>query len=60
VTRGRTSVIVSHRLSTIKMADKIIVLEGDRVMETGTYTELISNKETHFSHMIRSLSDAGS
>lgn len=59
VTRGRTSIIVSHRLSTIQMADKIIVLEGDKVVETGTYNELLANAESHFSHMIRSLSDAG-
>lgn len=59
VTKGRTSIIVSHRLSTIKMADKIIVLEGDKVVETGTYDGLLANEDSHFSHMIRSLSDAG-
>ncbi len=59
VTRGRTSIIVSHRLSTIQMADKIIVLEGDKVMETGTYNDLLADTESHFSQMIRSLSDAG-
>jgi ATP-binding cassette subfamily B protein len=59
VTRGRTSIIVSHRLSTIQMADKIIVLEGDKVVETGTYEGLLANEDSHFSHMIRSLSDAG-
>ncbi|MCA1745795.1 MAG: ABC transporter ATP-binding protein/permease, partial [Bacteroidales bacterium] len=59
VTRGRTSIIVSHRLSTIQMADKIIVLEGDKVVETGTYDGLLAKEDSHFSHMIRSLSDAG-
>lgn len=59
VTRGRTSIIVSHRLSTIQMADKIIVLEGDKVVETGTYDGLLAKDDSHFSHMIRSLSDAG-
>jgi len=58
VTKGRTSIIVSHRLSTIKMADKLIVLEGGRVIETGTYEQLSQNADSHFSSMISSLSDA--
>ena len=40
--RGRTSIIVAHRLSTIKNADEIIVLTADGIQERGTHTELLT------------------
>ena len=39
-TQGRTVLVVAHRLSTITSADRIVVLESGRVVETGTYEEL--------------------
>ena len=42
VMRSRTSIIVSHRVSTVKDADLIIVLEGGQIKESGTHDELIS------------------
>lgn len=41
VLRGRTSVVVSHRVSAVMGADRIVVLEGGRVVETGTHAELL-------------------
>ena len=40
---GRTSVVIAHRLATVRKADKIIVLESGRIVEQGTHEELISN-----------------
>lgn len=41
VLHGRTSVVVSHRVSAVMGADQIVVLEGGRVVETGTHGELL-------------------
>lgn len=40
----RTTIVVAHRLTTIRNADRIIVLEAGRVLESGTYDELIGNR----------------
>lgn len=42
---GRTSVVIAHRLSTVKNADKIIVLQQGSIQETGTHHELIRNDQ---------------
>ena len=42
--KGRTTLIVAHRLSTIKNADKIVVIEHGRAAESGTYDELMALK----------------
>jgi ATP-binding cassette subfamily B protein len=41
---GRTAVLVSHRFSTVRMADRIVVLVGGRVEEEGTHEELVARR----------------
>ncbi len=40
--RGRTTVVVAHRLATVLRADRIVVLERGRIVETGTHAELVA------------------
>ena len=38
---SRTTLVIAHRLSTVKQADKILVLENGKIIETGTHADLI-------------------
>ena len=39
---GRTSLVIAHRLSTVRNADQILVVEGGRIVQRGTHTELLA------------------
>jgi ATP-binding cassette subfamily B protein len=39
----RTTIVIAHRLSTVKQADKIVVLENGQIIETGTHADLIEH-----------------
>ena len=42
LTRGRTTLVIAHRLSTVRRADQIVVVERGRIVETGTHAELLA------------------
>jgi ATP-binding cassette subfamily B protein len=41
LTKGKTAVLISHRFSTVRMADTIIVLDKGELLETGSHEELL-------------------
>lgn len=55
LTKGRTTFIVAHRLSTIRNADKIVVMDEGRCVEMGTYAELMAKKGKFYE--LKSLND---
>lgn len=48
VMKGKTSLIVSHRVSSVKHADKILVIENGEIVESGTHDELLTAKKSYF------------
>ena len=46
--KGRTSFVIAHRLSTITSADRIVVIEGGKIAEMGTHTELLAKQGLYF------------
>jgi len=50
---GRTTVVVAHRLSTVRNADIIAVVGGGKIIESGSHDELISNPDGAYSSLLR-------
>lgn len=57
--KGRTAVVVAHRLSTVRNADNIIVLDNGKVVETGTHASLIAGKGTYY-NLVKNQLELGS
>lgn len=51
ITKERTSIVIAHRLATIKKADKIIVMEAGEIVEQGTHDELLSKVNGYYKNL---------
>ncbi len=51
MTEGRTSIIIAHRLTTVKKADKIIVLDKGNIVEIGTHNELLQIENGYYRNL---------
>jgi ATP-binding cassette subfamily B multidrug efflux pump len=51
ITKGRTSIIIAHRLATIKQADKIIVMDKGLIVEEGTHDELLQREKGYYKNL---------
>ncbi|XP_013110696.2 ATP-dependent translocase ABCB1 [Stomoxys calcitrans] len=54
---GRTTIIVAHRLSTIRRADRIVVINKGKVVESGTHNELMALKQHYYNLVMTQLGD---
>jgi ATP-binding cassette subfamily B protein len=45
--KNRTSIIISHRVSTVKHADLIVYMENGKIIEKGTHDELVALKKSY-------------
>ncbi|MGW1453511.1 ABC transporter ATP-binding protein [Salegentibacter agarivorans] len=51
ITKGRTSIVIAHRLATIKKADKIMVMDAGKIVEIGTHTELLQKQDGYYKNL---------
>lgn len=51
ITQGRTSIIIAHRLATVKKADKIIVMDSGQIVEQGTHKELLRKENGYYKNL---------
>jgi ABC-type multidrug transport system fused ATPase/permease subunit len=49
--KDRTSIVIAHRLSTVRMADKIVVLNDGKIVEMGNHDELMNNEDGFYRNM---------
>ncbi|PPU77740.1 type I secretion system permease/ATPase [Xanthomonas cucurbitae] len=53
ICKGRTVLIIAHRLSTVRQANRIVVVEKGRIVESGSHAELVGRPEGQYAHLYR-------
>lgn len=53
ICRDRTVIVIAHRLSTVRMADRIVVIDKGQIVESGTHAELLDRPAGHYAHLHR-------
>jgi ATP-binding cassette subfamily B protein len=56
---GKTVIVVAHRLSTVRSADNIVVLDSGRIIESGSHNELIAKRGSYF-NLVKNQLELGS
>ncbi|MBT8286514.1 MAG: ABC transporter ATP-binding protein/permease [Bacteroidia bacterium] len=51
ITKGRTSIVIAHRLATVKKADMIVVMDAGKIVEQGTHKELLRKKDGYYKNL---------
>lgn len=51
LTQGKTSIVIAHRLATVKNADRILVMEQGQIVEEGTHKELLEVEDGHYAKL---------
>ncbi|WP_179374391.1 ABC transporter ATP-binding protein [Winogradskyella wichelsiae] len=51
ITKGRTSIVIAHRLATIQQADKIIVMDAGEIVEIGTHQSLLAKEKGYYKNL---------
>ncbi len=58
--RDRTTIAIAHRLSTVKNADQLVVMEDGRIIEKGTHDELVANEDSLYKRLVDRQTQLGS
>lgn len=51
ITKGRTSIVIAHRLATIKKADRILVMDAGKIVEQGTHKQLLKKENGYYKNL---------
>lgn len=53
ICKGRTVLIIAHRLSTVRNADRIVVIDKGKIVESGSHETLLNRNNGHYAHLYR-------
>jgi ATP-binding cassette subfamily B protein len=51
--RGRTAIVIAHRLATVQHVDEILIIDNGQLLESGNRAVLASNPDSHFAHLLQ-------